>query len=571
MAKSKKKSRKARKKSKQQLSAVAVTPPNDKSLASEPPALEDTAVTDQELASIDMEQDEAPAETTKANESEETAIADESETTAKSTIEKLPSEPAEAAPVTLPSKPVSVRESFFARPIAIILLILALILVGAIAWGGYEWSSTGSLRAYSAAGIPIEKNMSASQLAPKLKNAVQSYRFTINDGQNTTTYSAADAGLSANETKTIEAIRASQTKASLLDNLMWWQMTDLPIVLTIDESKLATFISDHMVRTTIEPKNATLTTETGEIVTTAETNGEGITVKDPRGTLVTAVSRVTPHYTITLTKQPIPAHVKTADLQPLVDDITAVSRVPVSVTVGEQSVTAPASTIIRWVDPVQEGDTKARFEINSGKVEAWINELADTYTSPTQNEVHAKNPDGTERVLTTGRNGIEVSGDAQAAKDIVVSLKDRKPITKNLAISARPFKIINVTAYDKWLLVDLSNHMLYAYERDQQVKAFPMSAGAPDTPTVVGEFKIYSKIRSQTMRGPNTDGTSYNVPNVEWVSYFYKDYAIHGNYWRPLSVFGSLNTSHGCIGMPNASSQWVYEWAPIGTPVITYY
>jgi len=246
------------------------------------------------------------------------------------------------------------------------------------------------------------------------------------------------------------------------------------------------------------------------------------------------------------------------------------SKLPVSLTIDGQAFTAPASTIISWVDAVQEGDVKAHLEVNSGKVKAWLDGIAKRFIIKTRNELRIQNEDGTSRILTAGRSGTEIEDSTQTAKDIARSVAAKQPVEKALGIVSKPYRIINVALYDKWLIADLSNHMLYAYEKDQLVNSFPMSAGAPETPTVVGEFKIYKKVRVQTMRGPNTDGTSYNVPNVEWVSYFYTDYAIHGNYWRPLSVFGTQNTSHGCIGMVNANSQWVYEWAPIGTPVITY-
>ena len=49
----------------------------------------------------------------------------------------------------------------------------------------------------------------------------------------------------------------------------------------------------------------------------------------------------------------------------------------------------------------------------------------------------------------------------------------------------------------------------------------------------------------------------------------------HGNYWRPLSVFGSQNTSHGCVGLhdvkgggdPNTPAAWFYNNSLIGDVV----
>jgi lipoprotein-anchoring transpeptidase ErfK/SrfK len=106
---------------------------------------------------------------------------------------------------------------------------------------------------------------------------------------------------------------------------------------------------------------------------------------------------------------------------------------------------------------------------------------------------------------------------------------------------------------------------MYAYQNSQLVNTFLVSAGKPSTPTPVGEFHIWDKLTSQTMTGPG-----YVQPNVPWVNYFnHSGDAIHGVYWRPASVFGNVNTSHGCVGVPVNIGEWIFNWAPIGTTVIT--
>jgi lipoprotein-anchoring transpeptidase ErfK/SrfK len=45
---------------------------------------------------------------------------------------------------------------------------------------------------------------------------------------------------------------------------------------------------------------------------------------------------------------------------------------------------------------------------------------------------------------------------------------------------------------------------------------------------------------------------------VQWVQYFYRDYALHGAYWH--NRFG-IPTSRGCINLRNSDAQWIYEWA----------
>ncbi|MCD6030113.1 MAG: ErfK/YbiS/YcfS/YnhG family protein, partial [Thermomicrobiales bacterium] len=41
-------------------------------------------------------------------------------------------------------------------------------------------------------------------------------------------------------------------------------------------------------------------------------------------------------------------------------------------------------------------------------------------------------------------------------------------------------------------------------------------------------------------------------------------HALHGTYWH--SNFG-MPMSHGCVNLPMDVAEWMYRWAPEGTPV----
>lgn len=109
------------------------------------------------------------------------------------------------------------------------------------------------------------------------------------------------------------------------------------------------------------------------------------------------------------------------------------------------------------------------------------------------------------------------------------------------------------------LVVDLSNSRVYAFENGMLMYEAVSSNGLPVTPTVRGEFTVQSKVRSQTMSGPG-----YWLPNVEWVMYFYQNYALHGAYWH--DNWGQP-MSHGCVNLKNQDAKWFFEFAEIGTPV----
>ena len=119
----------------------------------------------------------------------------------------------------------------------------------------------------------------------------------------------------------------------------------------------------------------------------------------------------------------------------------------------------------------------------------------------------------------------------------------------------------------KEIVVSISTESLWAYEDGQMVLSTYVSTGVgdvPETVTPLGYHQILSKYDLQTMEGTISE-TYYRVPDVPWVMYFDDlGNALHGTYWH--SNFGTP-MSHGCVNLPLDVAEWMYGWAPIGTPV----
>jgi lipoprotein-anchoring transpeptidase ErfK/SrfK len=115
----------------------------------------------------------------------------------------------------------------------------------------------------------------------------------------------------------------------------------------------------------------------------------------------------------------------------------------------------------------------------------------------------------------------------------------------------------------RWIDVNLSQQMVYAYEGDTLVNSFLTSTGTWQYPTVTGSYKIYVKYLSTRMTGPG-----YDLPNVPYTMYFYKSYGVHGTYWH--HNFGTP-MSHGCVNLSIPDAEWLYYWASVGTVVNIHY
>lgn len=116
---------------------------------------------------------------------------------------------------------------------------------------------------------------------------------------------------------------------------------------------------------------------------------------------------------------------------------------------------------------------------------------------------------------------------------------------------------------EHWIDINLSTQMVTAFEGNQVVKSFTVSTGRGATPTVVGEFRIWVKVRIQDMSGPG-----YYLKDVPYVMYFYKDYGLHGTYWH--NNFGTP-MSAGCVNMTIDDSLWMFQFASVGTLVKVHY
>lgn len=125
---------------------------------------------------------------------------------------------------------------------------------------------------------------------------------------------------------------------------------------------------------------------------------------------------------------------------------------------------------------------------------------------------------------------------------------------------------------EKMITVDIGAQQLTAWQDGKVQHQTKVSTGMKLTPTVKGSFKVYNKNPLHDMRGPSPykdiyPSGKYLVKNVPHSLYFYRGYAIHGAYWH--NNFGRP-ASHGCVNVPLASAEWLYNFADVGTRIEVY-
>lgn len=206
-------------------------------------------------------------------------------------------------------------------------------------------------------------------------------------------------------------------------------------------------------------------------------------------------------------------------------------------------------------------------EIADGQMELSMVDVAPTVSDPAvaysgETTVHVVEP-GQELALIARLYGVDMA-------DIVALNNIANPnllyVGQELTIPAGGIYVPDAatapappTTSGKAIVVSTQKQRIYAYENGQLVRSYLTSTGLPDTPTVLGDYKIYRKYEKTDMRGPD-----YFLPDVPYTMYFYQGYGIHGTYWH--NSFGRP-MSHGCVNLPVEEAQWFFNWAEVGTPV----
>ncbi|MER5369919.1 Ig-like domain-containing protein [Streptomyces sp. NBC_01768] len=106
--------------------------------------------------------------------------------------------------------------------------------------------------------------------------------------------------------------------------------------------------------------------------------------------------------------------------------------------------------------------------------------------------------------------------------------------------------------------VDASTHRMKVVRDGQQIKDIPISAGAPATTTYNGQMVISEKLKVTRMNGDTVGfGGEYDIKDVPHAMRLSTSGTfIHGNYWGASGIFGSTNTSHGCVGLQDVRGAW---------------
>ncbi|EFF93987.1 MULTISPECIES: L,D-transpeptidase [Streptomyces] len=131
--------------------------------------------------------------------------------------------------------------------------------------------------------------------------------------------------------------------------------------------------------------------------------------------------------------------------------------------------------------------------------------------------------------------------------------------------------------------VDARTKQMTVVRNGKTLKTVPISSGSAEHPTYNGQMVISEKFRHIRMNASSVNLTTddgkpaYDIESVPHAMRLSDSGTfIHGNYWSAPSVFGKVNTSHGCVGLkdardggdPKQPAAWFFDHSMIGDVVI---
>ncbi|MFD5320992.1 Ig-like domain-containing protein [Streptomyces sp. NPDC127098] len=131
--------------------------------------------------------------------------------------------------------------------------------------------------------------------------------------------------------------------------------------------------------------------------------------------------------------------------------------------------------------------------------------------------------------------------------------------------------------------VDVESKQMQVVRDGEVLRTLPISAGSEETPTYNGQMVISEKHEETRMNGATVGFTDddgegeYDIPDVPHAMRLSTSGTfVHGNYWASDGVFGSTNTSHGCIGLNDeqgadddtTDAAWFFDESMLGDVIV---
>jgi lipoprotein-anchoring transpeptidase ErfK/SrfK len=403
----------------------------------------------------------------------------------------------------------------------------------------------------------------------QLDGETSTYEFTYND-----------LGITFDKEKTVEnTLNVGRSGASYFKNALTiakllFEGGDVPLTLNLDEGKFKSKISAIIGNKLINPEDARFEIKDNQLVIVEEKNGTSLDfdyLKSQISDLITAdnISKKV----IIKTKTIAPSILK-SDLSTIEAELNIYLNKKITYQEGYNYYTPGKDEIFKWIN-VQKSDGKMSAALNDDAIRGYIGYLASQVDVA---EADKKVDASSGSVIFEGNDGRSMNQNKAFIETKNALNSKSSDFLVVLEVAIIPKKEVKIASYNgsgtpglaggKYVEVNLSTQTLFAFDGNNQIGAYTVSTGAWDYPTPVGTRSIVDK----SLRPFSAQYGLY----MPWWNGLGGGYGIHelpewpGGYKEGESHLGTP-VSHGCIRLGVGPAEFIYNWAPIGTPVFIHY
>ena len=409
------------------------------------------------------------------------------------------------------------------------------------------------------AGVPVG-GLTVGAAADALQARLADTTVEIETPDGVVTVTGADLGASVDA----RALAEEACETHPMWDVTQWNAAPLEAEITIDPVLAEQALRDAAGPSYLAPVDAVVSFDeaSASYVATPAVEGEGLDAVAVQTALEDAFTSGTTRTTIDGALIPVDAALTTTEAEEAVARLNGMLDTVGFYVGDERTVAVDRGVAASWLS-VTDVDGTIALAADAAAIQATVDTLPGLIDRAPVNATVITTPSGSLlEELTPGVTGRTLGDTSGVAAAFAAQLVAGDPVYQ-LPVTETAFE---TTSLARHIDVNLSTQRATLYENDQVVYSWAVSTGTSATPTPTGNFAVFAHVRMQDMGcGPTS---SYCTEDVPWVTYFAPDIAFHGTYWH--NNFGNP-MSHGCVNMPNSQAQFVYEWAPNGTPVSVHY
>ncbi len=486
------------------------------------------------------------------------------------------------------------RPKIFSIQGVILIVLLLPIFLFAVASYYYEFHNQGKIfSGVRVFGMEMG-GKTKDQAAGLINSKIDGYKLTIEGENQKFEASYADLGINYDKNKILNEAYSYGRDDSVWNNffnrtkrfLSEYQVSfagktytlkkyDAPLLYNVDNTVLDKYLAQVESKININPKDSQVTTQGGSMHIVPAVFGRKLKTAELKNQILTASTNftVTPLKIQTDVTAPTISDEKTRVLAEEADKITSKN---ITLTYQGKTFSPSKETVVSWVTFVKAADqTNWQMVIDRTQMSDYIDSIGSSINIySTDQKIRVENE--TKQIVTqAGKDGLVID-ELALENQIVSELQSDSQV--NIAIPMRvdhfktDYDYVVVADWDKYIDINLSTQHMDAYLKGgQRVGSWAITSGRDSLPTPLGSFLILRKAYDVCM--PNPPSTQ-PLCGIHYVSYFTSSGdAIHEAWWR--SYFGGQDYhwdgSHGCVNAPYSVAEFIYNWAPIGTPVTIHY